>query len=157
MDDVLKAFDLESQDLEFICPSKIRGSIAGELIKNSEWSHLVRELDVSDKGLDSIHEDRTLSPEGKAVAALNVWAEEKGREATCLKLAEALHARIKTNTLESLCKKVKDHIKLQSAASVGPTTQNIAVSHQPPNNLWQQKGKSGEYYCYYTLIDYETK
>ena len=151
MDDVLKAFDLESQYLKFECPSEIRYSIAGELIKNSEWYSLGRELDVSDKRLDTIHEDLTLltSPERKAVAALDAWAKEKGSEATCLKLAEALYARERRSTLESLCKKVKE-MKRESVASLGPSTLSTPISHQPPNNLWQQKGKSGEYYCYYT-------
>ena len=143
MDGVLKTFGLERKNLSDIrCPRDIIDSIAGELIGDSEWYFVARALEVSDKSLKSIHDDHTLtSLERKAVAALDAWAEEKGSEATCLKLAKALHDRKKRSTLESLFKKVKE-MKRESAASLGPSALSTPISHQLRENQWQRKGKA---------------
>ena len=103
---VMNKFDLERDDLKFRCPSNILNSIAGEIV--DDWNMIGRELDVSTKVLKSIPLNRFLnSPEEQAVAMLDAWAEEKGREATCLKLANVLLKRNKISTLENFCELVK--------------------------------------------------
>ena len=110
MDSILEGFDLESKDLDFKCPRQIRDRIACEII--DDWYLIGRVLDVSDKRLKSIHYDITLtSPEEKAVALLDTWAEERGRAATCLKLAEALYNRRKMRIVEILCVEVMQQVK----------------------------------------------
>ena len=127
MDSVLEHFNLESKDLDFRCPRKIRDRIAGELV--GDWYLVGRTLDVSDKGLKSVHDNHTLpKPEAKAVAALDAWDEEKGREATCLKLAEALHDHKKTATLEILCQEVNSKITLSESATLSDPITSAAVS-----------------------------
>ena len=109
MDDVLKRFDLEREDLNIKCPRDVINRIAGEII--DEWDMIGRLLEVSYKALKSIPLNHHLhSPEDKAVAMLDAWAEEYGREATCLKLAEVLHERKKTGTLEKFCELVKPKV-----------------------------------------------
>ena len=138
MDSVLKRFDLERKLLDFRCPRNIRDRIAGELV--GDWYLVVRTLNVSDSRLNSIRDNHTLpKPEDKAVAALDAWGEEKGSEAICLKLAEALHKHKKTTTLEILCEEV-------NRRTSEPNT-STSVSHQPERNQWQQEGKVEEYYC----------
>ena len=103
---VINQFDLERDDLNFICPSNILNSIAGEIV--DDWRMIGCELGVSSKVLKSIPLNRFLnSPEEQAVAMLDAWAEEKGREATCLKLANVLLKRNKISTLENFCELVK--------------------------------------------------
>ena len=103
---VINQFDLERDDLNFICPSNILNSIAGEIV--DDWNMIGRELGVSTKVLKSIPLNRDLhSPEEQAVAMLDAWAKEKGREATCLKLANVLLKRNKISTLENFCELVK--------------------------------------------------
>ena len=110
MDAVLKEFDLERKDLDFVCSPTIRASIAGELI--GDWYPVGRELDVSIRRLDSIRQNYAVlpNPEDKAVAALDAWSDEKASEATYLKLAEALYKKNKTRTLEILCENVKENM-----------------------------------------------
>ena len=104
--DVLRIYDLKEDDLNFKCPRKILNKLAGEIIVG--WYMVGRELGVSKKGLNAIRYDHTLSgPEEKAVGLLDAWTAEKGREATCLKLAEALHRRKMTSTIEILCEMVE--------------------------------------------------
>ena len=103
---VMNKFDLERDDLKFRCPCSISNSIAGEIV--DDWRMIGCELDVSSKVLKSIPLNRDLhSPEEQAVAMLDAWAEEKGREATCLKLANVLLKRNKISTLENFCELVK--------------------------------------------------
>ena len=143
MDSVLKHFNLERQDLDFRCPRKIRDRIAGELV--GDW-YVVRTLNVSDSRLNSIRVDNVTlpKPEDKAFAALDAWDEEKGREATCLKLVEALHENKKTATLEILCQEVNSKITSKSATTSGPNT-SAAVSQK------RHEGKVEEYFCKGTL------
>ena len=126
MDGVLnKHFDLESKDLDFRCPLNVRDRIVGELV--GDWYVVGRTLNVSVSKLNSIRDNHTLpKPEDKAVAALDAWDEEKGSEATCLKLAEALHYHKKISTLEILCKEVNS-VKITSESSA-------TVSLQPRGN-----------------------
>ena len=140
MDGVLKERGLERKDLDIKCPRDIRDSIADEIIVDGY--HVGRTLNVSDTRLNSIRRNTSFTePKDKAVAYLDAWAEEHGSGATCLKLAEALEAHIKTSTLECLCEKVKVHMKRESAASGSASSSSVAVSHQRRRSQWQQKGK----------------
>ena len=144
MDGVLKERGLERKDLDIKCPRDIRDSIADEIIVDGY--HVGRTLNVSDTRLNSIRRNTSFTePKDKAVAYLDAWAEEHGSGATCLKLAEALEAHIKTSTLECLCEKVLK-VKRESAAS-GPSSGSLGVSaHQPQRrNEWQDSGKTEEY------------
>ena len=149
MDGVLKQFDLERKDLDFRCPRNIRDRIAGELVANSGWYLVGRALNVSDKSLDAILSDNVNrpTPELKAVAALDAWDEEHGeREATCLKLADALHAHNKRSTLEILCEEVRQSRKItgESATASRPSNSSTATgpgSLQPQENACQQERK----------------
>lgn len=110
LDDVLARHEVKREDLDFNCPRMIRYRIAGEL--TGEWNLLGIELDISGSKLKSIHHDNHLrGDEDKAVALLDVWAEEYGEDATCLKLAEALYSRKKRNIIEVLCREVKGCIR----------------------------------------------
>ena len=97
---------LKEKDLDIKCPREIINKLAGEIL--GDWNAVGNELDVSKRRLKAIHHDHTLSgPEQKAFALLDAWTEEKGRAgATCLKLAEALHRRTMTDTIEILCEMV---------------------------------------------------
>ena len=110
LSDVLRNYDLKEDDLKFKCPRKIINKLAGEII--GDWDMVGRELGVSKKRLNAIRYDHTLSgPEEKAVGLLDAWTEEKGTGATCLKLAEALHRRKMTRTIEILCEMVEPQMK----------------------------------------------
>ena len=128
MDGVLKQYGHERKDLDFTeCTPKIRSRIAGEI--TDEWYFIGRELDVAQKTLKSIRHDSSHSPEDKAIAMLDAWADEYGKEATCLKLAEALCQRNKTSVIEKLCEEV--------------TQMNCAaVSTHASDNQQQQHGKT---------------
>ena len=107
---VMNKFGLERDDLNFRCPSSIFNSIVGEII--DDWPMVGQVLDVSTRKLKSIPQDHShASPKQKAAAMLDAWAEEKGKEATCLKLAEALHKCKKISTLEKFCEEVKPEVK----------------------------------------------
>ena len=144
MDSVLKRYNLERKNLDFRCPCDIRDRIACELVDG--WYVVGRTLKVSVSKLNSIRVDNVtlLKPEDKAVAALDAWDEEKGSEATCLKLAEALHRHKKTATLEILCQEVNRKITSESATTPGPNT-STPVSLQPERNQQRQEGKVEEY------------
>ena len=110
LSDVLRIYGLEKKDLDIKCPRKIRDRIAGEIIV--DWNTVGRELDVSKKRLNAIrYDDTCFGPEEKAVGLLDAWTEEKGRGATCLKLAEALDRRKMTRTIEILCEMVAAQMK----------------------------------------------
>ena len=133
LESVLKSFDLERKSLDFKCDRSIINRISGEII--DEWYLLGRALGVSEGRLKSIRGDLTLSsPEEKALAVLEAWVEEYGSKATCLKLAEALYDRKKTNTLERLCEKVQR----DTAAAV--TSEADAVVSKPSDSQRQQQG-----------------
>ena len=135
MDGVLPK-TLERKDLDIICPRKIRNRIADKII--DEWDLVGRELDVSDKKLKSIRDDRALTlPEKKAVAVLDAWAEEHGRGATCLKLAEALYRRIKTGVIEILCDEVTQMKRDTTMSGAG-----AAVPPQPSDIQQQEQGET---------------
>ena len=112
LSDVL-IFGLNEEDLDIKCPREIINKIAGEIL--GDWNAVGNELDVSKRRLNVIRCDHTLSgPEQKAFALLDAWTEEKGRAgATCLKLAEALHRRTMTSTIEILCEMVHQLKKSQ--------------------------------------------
>ena len=136
---VLNNHYLKRKELDFKCPRKIRDRIAGEII--DEWYLLGRKLGVSLKKLKSIRVVVSLTPEEKAVAVLDAWAEEYGRRATCLKLARALYSRKKISVVEILCEKVRRR-KSDESTSAGP---RAALSHQPSDNQRQQQGDTKEY------------
>ena len=140
--DNVQLLNLERKDLDIKCPRKIRVRIADEII--DEWYLVGRELDVSDKKLMSIRSDNSLTLEEKAVAVLDAWAEEHGSRATCLRLAEALHRRIKTGVIEILCGEVTQ-IK-RDATTLGA---GAATAPQPSDNQQQKQGetKSWLYTC----------
>ena len=106
---VMNKFGLERDDLKFRCPSRVLNSIAGEII--DDWPMVGQALDVSTEELKSIpHSHSHASPKQKAVAMLDAWAKGKGREATCLKLSEALYKCKKISTLEKFCEDVKPEV-----------------------------------------------
>ena len=128
--------NLERKDLDIKCPRKIRVRIADEII--DEWYQVGCELDVSNKKLKSIRHDKSLNtPEEKAVAVLEAWAEEHGNGATCLKLAEALYRRIKTRVIEILCDEVTQ-IK-PDAKTLGA---GAATAPQPSDKQQQEQGET---------------
>ena len=108
MDGVLKQYNFERKDLNFKCTRNIINRIAGQIIGDREWYFIGRELEVTEEKLTSIRIDNSLYilPEEKAIAALDAWAHENGKDATCLKLAEALWRRKKTSVIEILCDEV---------------------------------------------------
>ena len=134
MDHILNQYSLVRKDLDFKCTPKIIIRIAGRII--DEWYFIGRELDVTEKKLTSIR-DSSHSPEEKAVAALDAWADEYGKEATCLKLAEALWRRKKTSVIEILCEKVTPMSRDTTTSGAG-----AAVSPQPLHYQQQQHGKT---------------
>ena len=101
--------EVKTEDLDFKCPQEVRDRIAEEII--DEWNLIGRALKVSRSKLNAIHSDiRHSRHEDKAVDMLNVWAEEHGERATCLKLAEALNRRTlkkRKAYIEILCHEVK--------------------------------------------------
>ena len=128
MESVLERFGLEKQDLDFHCPPTIGFKIAvrPELIGN--WYIIGRTLEVSVGKLKSIRDNHTLpKPEDKAIAALDVWDEEKGSKATCLKLAEALYDYKMISVLEFLCEEVNIFRDKTSdlATRSGPSTSTL--------------------------------
>ena len=133
MDGVLPR-NLERKDLDIICPRKIRDKIAARVI--DECYLLGRELDVSDEKLKSIRRDISLTPEEKAVAVLDAWAEEHGSGATCLKLEEALYRRKMTRVIEILCDEVTQLKRDATMSGTGAT-----VSPKPLDNQ-QEEGKT---------------
>ena len=107
---VMNKFGLERDDLNFRCPSTILNSMADEI--SSDWPMIGPALDVSTEELKSITQDCShSSPKQKATATLDAWAEKKGREATCLKLAEALHKCKNISTLEKFYEEVKREVE----------------------------------------------
>ena len=107
---VMNKFGLENDDLNFRCPSTILNSMAGEI--SSDWPMIEQALDVSTEELKSIPQDCFhSSPKQIAADMLDAWAEEKGREATCLKLAEALHKCKNISTLEKFYEEVKCEVE----------------------------------------------
>ena len=106
MDGILESYGLKRYNLEYKCPGRILNGIAGEIV--GDWNMIGRELDVSKKALTIC--GSLGSPEEKAIAMFDAWGEEKGRGATCLKLADVLYERKKIDTLEKLCKKVKREV-----------------------------------------------
>ena len=103
---VMNKFGFERDDLK--CPRRIYNRIACEIV--DDWNMIGRLLDVSHKALTSIRQDLSLnSSEERAAAMLDTWVEEKGRDATCLKLAEVLLERKHISTLEKFCKLVKEY------------------------------------------------
>ena len=151
MESVLKYFGLEKQDLDFHCPPTIGFKIAvrPELIGN--WYIIGRTLDVSLGKLDSIRDDHVTrpSPVLKAVGALDAWDVEYGSEATCLKLAEALHHHKIISVLEFLCEEVKVYLEKtsESATTSGPTTSTL-----------QRQGRQleeGKVEKYYVSVSFE--
>ena len=142
MDGVLNEHNLERKDLDFKCTPIIRSRIASQIV--DEWYFIGRELDVTQEKLSSIRHDNSLYtlPEEKAIATLDAWADEYGKEATCFKLAEALWRRKKTSVIESLCEEVT---MTQSQMSRDTTTSggaDAAVSTQPSDYQQQQHGKT---------------
>ena len=148
VDGVLKNSGFKRKDLNLKCQRNVRDRIADEII--GDWYRVGRTLDVSDAKLNCILYDNVsslTSPADKAVAVLDAWAVEKGNEATCLKLAEALFSHSKVRTIEILCEEVK-----RDSTTSEPST-STAVSHQTGDNQQQQGGKADECGCYCTLTD----
>ena len=128
---VMNKFGLERDDLKFRCPSRVLHSIAGEMI--DDWPMIGQSLDVSTEELKSISQDPShSSPKQKAVAMLDAWAKEKGREATCLKLAEALHKCKKISTLEKFCKDVKPEVEKRRDITTLPAQLVCTSNNQRP-------------------------
>ena len=127
---LVNSHSLTKEDLDFKCPREIRDRIATEVI--DEWYLFGRALNVSEEKLTSISCSSSLSPEEKAVAALDAWAEEHGRGATCLKLVEALSRRKKRSVLEILCEEVT---KIKGAG--------MAMSGQSDPNSTDNQGQKG--------------
>ena len=137
MDGVLNKCSLERKDLDFKCTRKIILRIAGQII--DECYLIGRELDVTRQKLTSIRHDGSLTlPEEKAVAVLDAWADEYGKGATCLKLAEALWRRKKTSVIEILCEEVAKMLSCDTT-TLGA---GAAVSPQPSDYQQQQHGKT---------------
>ena len=130
---VLNNHHLKRKDLDFKCPRKIRDRIAREII--DEWYLLGRKIGVSLRKLKSIRLGVSFTPEEKAVAVLDAWADEYGRRATCLMLARALYSRKKISVIEILCEKVRRRKNDKSTS--GP---RAALSHQPLDSQLQQQG-----------------
>ena len=82
--------------------------IAEEIV--DDWNHVGRTLDVSESKLTAIINDNVTlpRPQDKAVRMLDVWSEEYGGKATCLKLAEALLSRKKRKVVEILCEEISN-------------------------------------------------
>ena len=135
MDRVLNECSLERKDLDFKCTRKIILRIAGKII--SEWYLVGRELDVAEEKLTSIRNDGSHSPEEKAVAMLDAWADEYGKGATCLKLATALYQRNKRSVIEILCEEVA-----QMSSDTTTSGAGAAVSPQPSDYRQEQHGKT---------------
>ena len=143
MDGVLKECNLERKDLNFKCTRKIINRIAGQIIGDREWYFIGRELEVTEEKLTSIRIDNSLYilPEEKAIAALDAWADENGKGATCLKLAEALWRRKKTSVIEILCEEVT-LVSWNLNRDITTSGAGAAVSPHPSDYQQQQHGKT---------------
>ena len=131
MDDKLKSLGLEKEDLNFKCPRDVLTSIAGEFI--GQWNLVGRALGVSDPALRSIPLNCTItSPEEEVTAMFDAWDQQKGREATCLKLAEVLYGRTMTATLELFCEKVKPEVAKRRAVPQPQPQANAGIAAQRP-------------------------
>ena len=141
MDEVLNKCGLERKDLDFKCTPIIISRIAGQII--DEWNFIGRELAVVKEKLESIRHDSSLTrPEEKAIAALDAWADEYGKGATCLKLAEALWRRKKTRVIEILCEEVAQMSRDTTTSGTTSSGAGAAVSTQPSDYQQQQHGKT---------------
>ena len=93
--------------------------VAEEIV--DEWYLTGRALNVSESKLKAIKSDSRLSgPEEKAVATMDTWADENGKQATILKLVEALYRRKKRSIIDSICREVQRD-RPTSAASARDT------------------------------------
>ena len=109
LSDVLNC-GLKKEDLDIPFPREMKNKLADEIY--DDWDTMGDELDVAKISLKKIRSDQSRpKPEKKASALLDAWTEEKGRQATCLKLAEALHRRKMTTTIELLCEMVADQLR----------------------------------------------
>ena len=131
--EILDDFGLKIQDLNCKCERQIRDRIADEIVE--DWNHVGRTLNVSNSGLAKIINDNVTlpRPQDKAVRMLDVWTEEDGGKATCLKLAEALLSRKRRDVVDILCEKISDQKKKAPEAGSSGTVS----SHQQGNTFFK--------------------
>ena len=145
VDSVLNGLGLERKDLEFPCTPAIINRIAGEVL--DDYYMTGREL-VSNLKVKVIqYDDKIPTSELKAVAVFDAWMQERGRTATCIKLAEVLYRRNNVRAVEILCEEVTrmkrdDTIKAGSLNLASQTPRDYgslstAISRRPLESQMQ--------------------
>ena len=141
VDSVLNYLALERKDLDFQCTPAVINRIAGEVF--DDYYMIGRELGSNQLKLNTIRDlnDKFPTPELKAVAVLDAWMQERGRRATCIKLAEVLYRRNKRRAVDILGEEVTrmkrdDTITAGSLSLAGLTPRDYgslstAISRRP--------------------------
>ena len=120
LDDVLNGYPLEKKDLDCQCSKVIILRVANKLV--DDWYMTGRALYVDVKKLDSINVDLNLTkPEERSIAMLDVWVEQYGTGATCLKLIDGLLERKKRKLVEIVCKEVVKEKGKKTMVPPGPS------------------------------------
>ena len=103
LNDILSKYDLKIKHLQGKCPRSVRLEIAKELI---DWEMVGYYLDLSEQDLTAVKREKDTEDQ-RRIAMLEIWHKRKGRDATYLKLANALLRHSRKDTAELLCQIVK--------------------------------------------------
>ena len=146
LEEILSKHGLMKNDLDKKCSPCIRNDIA---LKISNWKMIGHHFGIPKEKLIAIQiENRT--EEERRVELLCTWSEQKGKQATYLKLIDALYHRKRCDLVDTLCGLIKsNHIggkgtctpcgdQQQSSGSIGNLGQiklNISFSSPPTSTF----------------------
>jgi hypothetical protein len=95
--------DLKIEYLQEECPRKVRLEIAERL---TDWEMVGRYLDLSEQELTAVERENHTEAQ-RRVAMLETWHKREGKDATHLRLANALLRHGRKDLVELLCQIVK--------------------------------------------------
>ena len=103
LDDILSRCGLEKKDLEQKCSNDVILEISESL--GEDWELTGRYLGFTRSQIKDIKAENNTGAL-RRLTMLEDWEERDGEGATCLKLAEALHRRKRTDLVESVCQSI---------------------------------------------------
>ena len=103
LEDILSRHGLERQHLERQCTRPIRITIATRLV---DWKTTGHYFGIPAERLAAIDREHATEDQ-RRIALLDCWENREGSNASCLKLADVLHRRGRSDLVELLCTEVQ--------------------------------------------------
>ena len=126
LDDIYSKHELRLNDMTSRCSYPVRVRMATLLV---DWKLIGHYLGFSQLKLHTIQVDPDYeSEEQRRLALLETWAEEEGKKATYLKLAEVLYEYGRRDLVEHLCKMIRRVLRSDVQRKTPPKTRRRSKS-----------------------------